>query len=77
MIFINLVEANHNESKLVCGTPPLPPSDSGLVLYDFPEQICPGLKVTYKCDVGGVNKFLVSKNVRILNSIKLKFFWLT
>ena len=53
---------------MVCGTPPLPPSDSGLVLYDFPEQICPGLKVAYKCDVGGVNKFLVGKNVRISKS---------
>ena len=71
MIFaLLIVNGINNETMLVCGTPPEPPAESGLILFDVPEHICPGLAVTYKCNVGGVNKFLVSINV--LNSVSFQ-----
>ena len=45
---------------MICGLPPQPPSESGLKITQTPEFSCPGLGVTYTCDVGGVNKFAVS-----------------
>ena len=53
------VESDNKESELACGDPPTPPIKSKLALDYVPKHVCPDMSVTYKCDAGGVNKFLV------------------
>ena len=67
-IFSLTVESDNIESELACGDPPTPPIKSNLTLHYVPKHVCPDMSVTYKCDAGGVNKFLVRYHFYILIS---------
>ena len=67
-LFSLTVESDNKESKLACGDPPTPPIKSNLTLHYVPKHVCPDMSVTYKCDSGGVNKFLVCYRFYILIS---------
>ena len=67
-LFSLTVESDNKESELACGDPPTPPIKSNLTLHYVPKHVCPDMSVTYKCDAGGVNKFLVRYHFYILIS---------
>ena len=54
------VQSDNKGSKLSCESPPIPPSQTQLVLVPNTKPVCAYESVSYKCNAGGVNKFRVS-----------------